>query len=925
MSSSAGVVTKKRKTLTSEQVRAQQLEEARLEAKRLEVNSYEQLRRDVPEYFDDSHDDYLEDVLHGRTAANLSNAGEELTQEDVATANSDFYEQLRESQRQRLGKYVDSHTRKNRTQEQVDVFAKQIPSMADAFLKYSVEARDAGLAYLYKLPEDAVIEETREVLVVDVFTASYEPFPLIVRDEFVSSACICQGWIPVSAYYPTVVITIRALEVFRVANLRCPRLGIQAFTRMLCDLHDVEKCAQVALGCDGPNWCLKNACPACLYKLEDEAALPIALLTTTDGNNSLSRFQLREREEVREDGSAVLGASRQRPDNRIVPGDYYISREEVNKWGEDSLEELMRDFTASADDDEEDGSCEERWQNMKEDVMAHAWGMFNETGIFPALCRHGFVLVVVDMVKSGELTKYGFTVTAHLLRVLGEHGNGYNIGCEYAKRCKSHPVLSKLAAENNFKSLVGSFHGHGHNRRCQMRNLTTYVKGVGLESLEGCEAYFSKSNALAATTRHASRFHRQQAIVNYMKHTDKFDTYQGLSLVLCSKYRRALEIKGTYGSLCDAMQRLQVESHETYLRTLSREPLEETLEMEYYQKLVNLQATEAHVLDVCGVVAPFMPAEGEASYRRHAQEMRDKALGAVHDLELRIPIDTRWIEGGEKWEATARMAHRRRYQRALDHLEGLVVAHMFELAKCHMSGTGYKLRKHIAKALQARSKAIKAAIVRYNDATEAMEPPMPTLNWEEVVECAFLADFDLLREGRQDIRQEPWALPAGRAAMDQHFKLLRADEEIQRLNVEIHRFVTYMVDEEAFPAWEEGCLRTEGNEGITQQVRLLWMERGRFTSLHMKRLVKLSKLPSFTGSILSGVSVSKERYTPVVRDVEMVAPPPAEVVRPVGVELPALDEEEGEDDDNEEGVNALTALIQIVQISGDGGAIIEDR
>ncbi|KAJ7768089.1 hypothetical protein DFH07DRAFT_695620, partial [Mycena maculata] len=157
----------------------------------------------------------------------------------------------------------------------------------------------------------------------------------------------------------------------------------------------------------------------------------------------------------------------------------------------------------------------------------------------------------------------------------------------------------------------------------------------------------------------------------------------------------------------------------------------------------------------------------------------------------------------------------------------------------------------------------------------------------------------------------PWALPAGRAAMDQHFKLLRADEEIQRLNVEIHRFVTYMVDEEAFLAREEGCLRMEGNEGIAQQVRLLRMEQGRFTSLHMKRLVKLSKLPGFTGSILHGVSVSKERHTPVARDVEMVALLPAEIICPVGVEPPPLDEEEGEDDDDEEGVNALTALIQI--------------
>jgi hypothetical protein len=57
----------------------------------------------------------------------------------------------------------------------------------------------------------------------------------------------------------------------------------------------------------------------------------------------------------------------------------------------------------------------------------------------------------------------------------------------------------------------------------------TYVEGVGLEALETCESFFSKSNALAATTRYASRFHRQQAITTYLKHADTFDTYQGLS------------------------------------------------------------------------------------------------------------------------------------------------------------------------------------------------------------------------------------------------------------------------------------------------------------------------------------------------------------------------------------------------------------
>jgi len=55
------------------------------------------------------------------------------------------------------------------------------------------------------------------------------------------------------------------------------------------------------------------------------------------------------------------------------------------------------------------------------------------------------------------------------------------------------------------------------------------MKGLGLEDLEGCERYFSKSNALANSVRHASTFHRQQSIVQYMRHTDNFETFANLS------------------------------------------------------------------------------------------------------------------------------------------------------------------------------------------------------------------------------------------------------------------------------------------------------------------------------------------------------------------------------------------------------------
>ena len=51
----------------------------------------------------------------------------------------------------------------------------------------------------------------------------------------------------------------------------------------------------------------------------------------------------------------------------------------------------------------DDNACAEFWQNMKNELTAKMWGIFEETGLFLALCQHGFVLILVDMVHSGEL------------------------------------------------------------------------------------------------------------------------------------------------------------------------------------------------------------------------------------------------------------------------------------------------------------------------------------------------------------------------------------------------------------------------------------------------------------------------------------------------------------------------------------------
>ena len=107
-------------------------------------------------------------------------------------------------------------------------------------------------------------------------------------------------------------------------------------------------------------------------------------------------------------------------------------------------------------------------------------------------------------------------------------GGRYDIACKFGITLACSP-LGHHAKRLGYKALVGSFHGHAHNRLCQLRNLATYVKGIGLEDLEGSERFFSKSNALAPSIRHASVFHRKQRIVEFSKHMDQNETYQNFS------------------------------------------------------------------------------------------------------------------------------------------------------------------------------------------------------------------------------------------------------------------------------------------------------------------------------------------------------------------------------------------------------------
>ncbi|KAJ7257434.1 hypothetical protein C8J57DRAFT_1235150 [Mycena rebaudengoi] len=365
-------------------------------------------------------------------------------------------------------------------------------------------------------------------------------------------------------------------------------------------------------------------------------------------------------------------------------------------------------------------------------------------------------------------------------------GVGYDIGCGFGTTARNSP-LGQKAKDLKMKTLVGAFHGHAHNRLCQLEYLANYVPGMGLEDLQGCERLFSKSNFLARSVQYASIFHRKQTIVSYMSHHDDFESYANLSTFLVNNYWQPIEIIDGEPALQVAMQaagiqdvfefRKQLDMEKKYLTDLKTDDEENTLQME--SKLDKAIGEGSRATQVT---------------RRYAQENYDGALAAVQQQEEFMAIEIRWLPTSDEWAAAAYLVSTKRYHTALSRLERLVIQRMFELTKMNMSQTGYKLRKHIAKALQARSQAVRSALV---------------------VEYAFLADFNLLRNPEELAEIRPWAVPASREIMDAHFKIEWAREEILQLNIEIWRVVTKIHDEHVFLLEKEAELADQAKDRFT--------------------------------------------------------------------------------------------------------------
>ncbi|KAF8834720.1 hypothetical protein BDN67DRAFT_985127 [Paxillus ammoniavirescens] len=399
-------------------------------------------------------------------------------------------------------------------------------------------------------------------------------------------------------------------------------------------------------------------------------------------------------------------------DSRVARSDFWLSKEYIDKFQYEVKAQTTRVATNDDSDDWETEmpvvpdlpsqfNCVDQWCNAGPDQRKKMFAVFHESGIFIATAK--YPLAMVD----------------RLLSVYRPNGGlAYDIGCAFAKTIDWHPM---------------------------------YIQGTGNTEGEGCEHIFSSSNELARGTRHASRFHWHQAIEQHFAFWNE-DKYKALTRFIWNHYREATNtistltaelavIKATFQLTDEDFPHFHAEEC-AYLESLKQPACEDQLAIHYVQVLDDLEAHNVPEGNPNTIYAAINHAHIQVDL---AYSKLQNAEALTAHLQTLLGLEAPWQVGCEEYNCYKEEASLAKYHNALGDLERLVVMHLFELSKLSMSGTGYKLRQQISKALQRRSEAVRKVITRYNTQAAALNP---------------LCEFDLLRHLCTDIQDHQWSKPA---------------------------------------------------------------------------------------------------------------------------------------------------------------------
>ncbi|THU95263.1 hypothetical protein K435DRAFT_819798 [Dendrothele bispora CBS 962.96] len=674
--------------------------------------------------------------------------------------------------------------------------------------------------------------------VLDIFTLSRSA--LITRDADTQAAVALTraGFLVNSLEQPSIAISLRTLEHFYTIKLYKASFSVESFAKVLCHTYSIpyhrfyrtalsnafdiyleirrnidNRIAQ-ALGRDGPHYRVRNSCPACCYKLEDEPPLTFSRMWVCDGNNSLRRI-------------ATVGG-RRTGDTRIFrDSDYFLSHEFVDKFANevksrpkppDNTSSSNADDNDDNDEDTEEGgdptdsakeaflaACTNNWKAASAESKKKMWTIFEQTGLF------------------ASAAKYGLAMVAMALEVMDDSWiMAYDIGCSFSQTINSSSLGPRFQ-ERRCRTCVNAFHGYSHNFLCQLLFHPLNIPGLGLEDLETLERIFSASNQLASITRYATAY-RRVLIDLFFRQWDE-EKYQNLATMLQNNYMQALntierdgqdleEGLRALGLTTDDLEGYYVDEAE-HFKNLGKETEEDLHAVAYvellrqYRDISNQfeKASDQFRTQTPEDYSTLLPSESyntnlsdtrkTETNRRYLSKKRDLIHFELVQLECSMNIGEgqRWKPSDAIYIKTVEYMNVREYRQALEHLHKLVIQRLYELHRLNLSQTGYKMWTHIAGALQKRSKAICRAVKQYNTAALALIPRRPTLDWSKVSHFSFLDQFNILQDTRHGLFEKPWSKTVVRELMKKHRRVTRAREEIIRCNVELQRLHTSILDE----------------------------------------------------------------------------------------------------------------------------------
>ncbi|KAG2057304.1 hypothetical protein BDR06DRAFT_1037554 [Suillus hirtellus] len=368
--------------------------------------------------------------------------------------------------------------------------------------------------------------------------------------------------------------------------------------------------------------------------------------------------------------------------------------------------------------------------------------VFEQTGIFLSACWHGIIQALTEMRHSEELAKDPLATINKLIDVFGDHlGIGSDIGCTG----NHHLILA-----------VNAFHGHTHNRKCQLQHHLLYLR------------WFILNN-------------HKQVLTMISDYTKELKAY-------CATFP---------GQGLDFESRIAEEL--AYLEAVAVEPVQDATAVEYVEALEKLDKYQAAFEASCNnqfvsyMPSSFRPDSGLSQDALHVTK-QGHAVRHATEQHLQVQIN----------------------------LEGLVVQHMFELSKANLASTGYKLWKQISKAIVKHPGTILSALDKYNKLTVSQNPQWPMLQYSEVMSYAALSDNGTHHK-----------------MANKYFKIIRAQEEITQLNVEIQHL----------QAWWMATELDSTDTLLAAELQSLFNCQRRINYAHCNHLACIYSLPGYTSSI----------------------------------------------------------------------------